>query len=107
VPRRNLVTVHSGEKERIGDSSSNSRKSHFIIKDEFLPRTISLSRDAATVYFDDDITKYKEHKLSLSMLWWLTVRAVTDHQFYFQATVALPAEKEPPDPEMVWMILRK
>ena len=35
-------------------------------KGQFLPHTILLSRDAATVYFDDDTTTYKEHKLSLS-----------------------------------------
>lgn len=101
MPRRNLVTVHSGEKERIGDSSSDSRKSHFIIKGEFLPHTISLSRDAATFYFDGDITTYREHKPPLSMLWRHTVRTVADHQFQFQATFALPAEKGPPGPEMV------
>ena len=48
-------------------------------KGEFLPHTISLSRDAATVYFDDDITTYKEHKLSLNTLWRHTVLAAADH----------------------------
>jgi hypothetical protein len=76
-------------------------------KGKFLPHTISLSRDAATIYFDDDITTYKEHKLPLSTLWRHTVRAVADHQLQFQATAALPAGKQPSAPEMVWTILGK
>jgi hypothetical protein len=61
---------------------------------EFLPHTISLGRDAATIYFDDDVTTYKEHKLPLSMLRRHTVRAVADHQLQLQATAALPARKD-------------
>jgi hypothetical protein len=67
-------------------------------KGEFLPHTISLSGDAATIYFDNDITTYIEHKLPLGMLWRHTVRAVADHQFQFQATAVLHAEKETPGP---------
>jgi hypothetical protein len=56
------------------------KKAILSSKGEFLPHTISLSRDATTVSFDDDVTTYKEHKLPLSMLWRHRVRAVPDHQ---------------------------
>jgi hypothetical protein len=37
-------------------------------KGVFLPQTILLSSSVSTIYFNDDTTTYKEHKLSLSKL---------------------------------------